>query len=157
MKISKEGLDKLIEYEGCEFLAYRDVAGHLTIGVGHLITKYESSSGNIKIGNEFKKWRYGLTHSECMTLLDQDCDPCENAVNTLVTRCLTQPQFDSLVSFTFNLGTPSLEHSTLLKVLNADGSPEEIVKQFRKWVWAGGKVIAGLKDRREKELKAFLG
>ena len=75
----------------------------------------------------------------------------EDAVNQAVTSQLNQNQFDSLVSFTFNLGGGSLRSSTLLKKVNIDPSDPTIADEFIKWDKAGGKVIQGLLNRRTAE------
>ena len=67
----------------------------------------------------------------------------------------TQGQFDALVSFTFNLGIGRLKSSTLLKVIREGGSKNAIKKEFKRWVYAGGKKLRGLELRREWEAKRF--
>ena len=64
--------------------------------------------------------------------------------------------FDALTCFTFNLGAGNLANSTLLKKLNQkdyEGAAEE----FEKWIYAGGKVLAGLVRRRKAERALFEG
>ena len=68
---------------------------------------------------------------------------------------LNQPQFDALVSFAFNLGFYKLKTSTLLKTILEGGSVRAIKKEFKRWVYAGGKVQPGLVKRREWEAKRF--
>lgn len=156
MKISESGLKKIMEYEGVRQEAYKDPVGLLTIGVGHLLTKSELAEGTLELDGQHIDWTQGLTQLDCMRLLDQDCDPCENAVNTLVKRKLTQAQFDSLVSFCFNVGTKAFYRSTLLKLLNGNAENLNIRKEFARWCRAGGKVVTGLVIRRQKEAEAFV-
>ena len=88
--------------------------------------------------------------------MKEDLESFEAAVNRLVEVDLNQSQFDSLVSWTFNLGWGALSSSTLLKVLNEDnfaGVPEQI----KRWNRAGGKVLDGLVRRREAEALLFEG
>ena len=68
---------------------------------------------------------------------------------------LNQPQFDALVSFAFNLGFYKLKTSTLLKTIREGGSVRAIKKEFKRWVYAGGKKLRGLERRREWEAKRF--
>ena len=49
MTMSESGRKKLAEWEGVRLTLYKDVAGYPTIGVGHLLTKDEISSGKIEI------------------------------------------------------------------------------------------------------------
>ncbi len=67
----------------------------------------------------------------------------------------TQGQFDALVSFVFNLGIGRLLHSTLLRVIRNGGSKSQIQREFKKWVYAGGKRLRGLEKRREWEARRF--
>jgi lysozyme len=69
---------------------------------------------------------------------------------------LTQGQFDALVDFCFNLGEGRLAGSTLLRELNA-GLYAAAGQQLLAWDHAGGKVIPGLKARREAELALWTG
>lgn len=76
-------------------------------------------------------------------------------VGACVTRTLTDNQKAALVSFAYNVGINALRSSTLLKKLNTgdfDGAADE----FLRWNKAGGKVLAGLTNRRAQERKVFL-
>jgi lysozyme len=64
---------------------------------------------------------------------------------------LTQGQFDALVSWTFNAGVGSMEHSTLLRLLNAGGYAV-VPSQLLKWVYAAGVKEPGLVRRRDAEI-----
>jgi len=77
-------------------------------------------------------------------------------VNSGVKVALNQNQFDSLVSFTFNTGIQAFADSTLLKMLN-QGNYDAVPDQLRRWVRAGGNVVQGLVNRRENEIKLWLG
>ena len=68
---------------------------------------------------------------------------------------LTQNQFDSLVSLTYNIGTGTFEKSTLLKKLNA-GDYQGAADQFTVWNKGGGKILQGLVDCRAKEKEVSL-
>lgn len=75
-------------------------------------------------------------------------------VDDAVTVPLAQHEFDSLVSFTYNLGGKHFKESTLLKKVN-DSNFEGAELEFGKWTHAGGKVVAGLVKRRTAELAMF--
>lgn len=155
MKISKKGLEKLCMYEGFMSMPYRDAAGLLTIGYGHLLTKDEIYSGKISVGEKNFKWKDGISNKVAKQILDSDADIAENAVNEFVHRELAQDQFDSLVSFVFNVGVYAFKKSTLLKKLNSESSSKEIQKQLMRWVYAGGRKLQGLINRRKTEAEAF--
>ena len=133
-------IEKLKAFEGLRLEAYRDEAGVLTIGYGH--TGPDISEGD------------RITEYWARELLRDDLGAVEAGVRRLhVAR--TQGQFDALVSFAFNLGIDRLQHSTLLKVIRQGGSRNQICKEFRRWVFAGGQRLRGLQRRREWEAKRF--
>lgn len=139
MKVSKNLMTQLMVMEGLSLEAYEDCAGVPTIGYGH--TK------NVKMGDRISKYW-------AKELLKDDVREVEQQVQELNV-AQTQGQFDALVSFTFNLGIGRLKSSTLLKVIREGGSKSAIKKEFKRWVYAGGKRLRGLELRREWEAKRF--
>ena len=156
MQMSGHGLGLLEKWEGFELNLYKDSAGLPTIGVGHLLTKSELSSGKIVINGVPVQYSGGLTNQQVLDLLSQDVKPAEQAVNNGVKVALNQNQFDALVSFTFNVGNAAFTASTLLKVLNQQQYPE-VPTQFLRWVRAGGQVVQGLVNRRQNEISLWNG
>jgi lysozyme len=154
MQMSENGKKLLTEWEGFKLEVYKDSAGLDTIGVGHLLTKTELESGNIVIDGTAVPYHHGLTKQQVMDLLGQDLKRFEKAINDNVTVALNQNQFDALVSFAFNVGVGNFERSTLLKVLN-QGKYDEVPNQLRRWNKAGGRVVQGLINRREKEINLW--
>jgi len=151
MKLSENGLVLLKQWEGYATHAYRDSANLLTIGVGHLLTRSELTSGKILIGGSPVRYRDGLTDDQIVALLAQDVIPVEQTVSTNVKVSLNQNQFDALVSFTFNVGRGAFLGSTLLKVLN-QGFYTDVPTQLARWNRSGGQVVLGLTNRRNKEI-----
>lgn len=98
-----------------------------------------------------------ITIEKADEMLKHQLKTFESAVNSLVKVPINQNQFDSLVSFSFNVGTGALKDSTLLKRINARASEKEIYDQFIRYKYAGGKVVQGLLNRRIEEAKLFLG
>ena len=141
MEISQEGLSLIKKFEGCKLQSYKCAAGVWTIGYG--------STNGIEEGMEISQERADM-------LLLEDVEVFEKAVNELVEVPLEQNQFDSLISWTFNLGPTNLKNSTLLKVLN-NKNYDEVPTQIKRWNKAGGKVIQGLIRRREAEALLFEG
>jgi lysozyme len=151
MKTSQNLKNLLEQWEELKQQVYPDTSGRPTIGIGHLITQSERSSGKIIINGQPIKYANWLSVQQCWELLDQDLKPPESAVNNSVKVPLNQNQFDALVSFTYNLGNMAFQNSTLLKMLNA-GSYGQIPGQLRRWIHDTGKVVQGLINRREKEI-----
>lgn len=139
MKVSENLMTQLMVMEGLSLEAYEDCAGVPTIGYGH--TK------DVRMGDRISKYW-------AKELLKADVREVEQQVMELNV-AHTQGQFDALVSFTFNLGIGRLKNSTLLKVIREGGSMSAIKKEFKRWVYAGGKKLRGLERRREWEAKRF--
>lgn len=140
LSLSSNGIAFVGRHEGYSATTYHDSAGCPTIGYGHLI----------KPGEDFSN---GITREQAFQLLAQDTKTAEDAVNHKVTASLTQPQFDALVDFTYNLGARALSRSILLKNLNS-GSPV-VLKNFTDWNRAAGKTVPGLTRRRTEEFNLF--
>jgi lysozyme len=139
MEYSLDGLHLTESFEGCRLDAYLDSVGVPTIGYGH--------THGVTLGMT-------CTQDQAEQWLQQDIQVAAEAVNRMVTVTLTQQEFDALVDFTFNLGTGSLQKSTLLRLLNA-GDYKGAATEFDKWDKAGGKVMAGLLRRRQSEEQMF--
>lgn len=140
-KINNNGLDLIKHYEGLRLEAYQCSAGVWTIGYG--------STRGVKPGMV-------IDEAEAEHRLRVDVAFAEIAVNKLVTVDLTDDQHAALVSFVFNLGAGNFGKSTLLRKLNA-GDYEGAADEFPRWCRTGGRVLAGLKRRREAEKALFLG
>jgi lysozyme len=149
--MSEAGLAMLTSLEGKRNQMYHDAVGLPTIGVGHLLTKDELSSGKIFIGGEAISWQSGLMDSEVEALLAGDVADTAHAVEAAVTASLTQPQFDALVSFAFNIGKVAFRNSTLLSQLNL-GNYDAVPIEMRRWVYSKGIQLSGLVSRRETEI-----
>ena len=138
-KISDIGFNKLKEFEGFRGTAYYCPGGKLTIGYGH--TGMDVHPGDVIS-------EYWAEH-----LLKADLYDLEKQVESLGE--WNQPQFDALVSFAYNLGFYKLKTSTLLKTIKEGGNMRAIKQEFKKWIYAGGKIQPGLVKRREWEAKRF--
>ncbi|HFZ1395694.1 TPA: lysozyme, partial [Klebsiella pneumoniae] len=79
----------------------------------------------------------------------------DQAVSKMLKVSVTQNQYDALVSLAYNIGTRALSTSTLMKKLNA-GDVKGAADEFLRWNRSGGKVMAGLTNRRKAEREAFL-
>lgn len=132
-------IKKITEFEGFSNTAYRDSAGVWTCGYGHT-SGVTAKTTCLK--SEAERW------------LKEDLAPVEAYVNT-IEQVRTQGQYDALVDFAYNLGLGNLKSSTLLRKIKAGASTEDIQEQFRRWVYAGGKVLKGLVKRREWEAQRW--
>jgi lysozyme len=139
MRISDNGLELIKSFEGLYLKAYLCPAKVWTIGYGH--------TGNVKPGDV-------ITRQQADELLRQDVEEFVAIVNTAVKVPLTQNQFDSLVSFVYNVGADAFRKSTLLRKLNA-GDYAGAAQEFDRWNKARGVVLPGLVKRRKKERELF--
>ena len=139
MKTTEKLLNQMMVFEGLRLTAYRDAAGVLTIGYGH--TK------GVREGDRISPFW-------AKEMLEKDVRETENEVKALeVTH--TEGQLDALVSLAFNIGIERLKGSTLLKVIRNGGTRNQIKKEFKRWVYAGGRRLKGLELRREWEARRF--
>jgi lysozyme len=151
MHVGPRGKNLFKEWEGLVTHEYLDSGGAPTIGIGHLLTRSERTSGKITIGGQALDYRNGLTEQQCWDLLDLDLTGSEAVVNDAVKVSLNQNQFDALVSFVFNVGDGAFRSSTLLRLLN-QGQPDQVPAQLKRWVMDNGHVVQGLVNRRNKEI-----
>lgn len=135
--------DVTVPSEGVELQVYLDPVNLPTVCVGRMDKK-------LKLGQTF-------TLDECMTMLAQDWKKHQNQLDRVVkVDYKSEWQQQALTDFTFNLGIGSVQSSTLLKLLN-QGKHVEACQQLTRWVKAGGKTLAGLVKRRDKEMPYCLG
>lgn len=145
MKISPLGLALIKYYEGYRTTPYRCAAGKITVGYGHVI------GNGLQLPDE---WNRTLSLGEINELLRTDLARFERGVLRYCPVYLTQPQFDALVSFSFNLGLGVLQRSTLRqKILRQDG--EGAAKELLRYDKVGGRPLKGLTRRRQAEYNLF--
>lgn len=146
MQLSDEGVKFLKEKEGVRSEVYDDGAGFLTAGVGHKLT-----------AQELEHYKLGSFVPDCQVdaWLRDDVQIAVRCVNNWVVVPLTQTGFDMMVSFVFNVGCEAFKKSTLLRQLNR-GHIKETSEEFKKWVFAGKRRMAGLVARRTEEAQKFL-
>lgn len=155
MKLGPQGEKLIKEGEGLVLYTYDDAnpgkpflrgkpKGELTIGYGHT-----SAAGAPKVVPGMK-----ITKAEAEAIFKRDIQKYVASVNELVTREVTQNQFDALVSFQYNTG--ALATSTLLKRVNA-GQFDQVPAEFMKWVNDNGRMLPGLVNRRRAEVALWRG
>lgn len=131
-------------------------AGYWTIGWGHVVI---SPNGKQIKGAENERearavYPDGITMAEAEVLLADDIRRFSAGVERAVTVSLDDTRFCALVSFAFNVGIGAFAGSTLLKLLN-QGELAEVPAQLLRWTKSAGKESAGLKRRREAEVRLW--
>lgn len=142
MSLSTNGLNLIKSFEGLSLKACKAVntEKYYTIGYGHY-------GADVKANQT-------ITEAEALTLLKKDCATFASAVNSAVTVGVTQNQFDAMVSLAYNIGVSAFKNSDLVKFLNA-GKPWAATAEIPLWRKSGGAILAGLQNRRQKEMTLF--
>lgn len=139
MKISENGLNLIISFEGFCPKATKAVKTekYYTIGYGHY-------------GKDVDE-KQTMTKEDALKLLKKDMKRFETKVMKY-NDCynFTQNEFDALVSFAYNVGN--------IDQLTAKGTrtKKEIADAMLLYIKSGGKVLNGLRKRRNKERELFL-
>ena len=157
MNVSAKALAVIKHHEGTRFTPYRCPAKLWTIGVGHVLYPEQ---GKLKIED---RDAYSLrpednrkfSMDEVDAILKADLERFENGVRKFCPGDLSQGMFDSLVSFSFNVGLGTLQRSTLRQKL-LRGDKTGAADEFLKYCMAGGKILKGLQNRRIDERAMFL-
>jgi lysozyme len=138
--VGAAALSLIAGYEGLRQRPYLDAVQIPTVCYGHT-------------GPDIQPRWYSA--EECRTMLAQDASKAAAAVRRLARVPMTQPVFDALTSFTFNVGEGNLASSTLLRKLNA-GDTVGACNELPRWNKAGGRVLPGLVARRAAEQQLCL-
>lgn len=138
----ESAMDFIEAWEGCRLTAYKCPAGVWTIGVGHTqdVTEHDE-----------------ITYEQSRDLLRRDLELVKHNLAPFINVHVTEGQFVALVSLAFNVGVGYVVRQCprLMRALNA-GDVEACAHEFIDINRAGGKVLAGLTERRRAEAKLFL-
>ena len=116
-------------------------AGYWTIGYGHLCDSKHPP----------------ITEAEAEVYLARDLQSALAATLRYCPVLATEPEerLAAIVDFTFNLGAGRLQTSTLRRRINQRDWPGS-VRELRRWVYGGGRVLPGLVVRRAEEASLLL-
>lgn len=163
MNISDQALEFLERWEGCKLKPYADSAGKTTIGIGHLLTVAEKRSGMLLIGETLVPFRSGITRAQADALLLQDLPRFTEAVETRLHGVPLKPhEFDALVVYAFNIGTPRFNTKSSVPTRIKEGRIDKAVSVWKQWnkqtnpVTGALEKCEGLTKRRNAEIKMFL-
>lgn len=125
-------------WEGLETTAYLDAVNVKTICYG--------STEGVRLGDT-------KTPEECERLLSEELSAFMTHVDSISTVELNPKTLAALASFSYNVGKSAFSRSTLLRKLNS-GDKTGACNELSRWVYAGGRKLKGLENRRkaEKEL-----
>lgn len=140
--LSAAGLVYVVGYEGYCGTACIPVKGDVpTIGFG--------TTEGVKLGDK-------TTPHAALGRALRDVSKFEGAIKRCVTVPLYQYEYDSLVSFSYNIGPTAFCNSTLVKKLNA-GEYRAACMEILRWDKFRGQTLPGLSIRREGEKRMCLG
>lgn len=159
MNVTDAGIAFIRSWEGERLYAYKDAAGLLTIGVGHLLTSAELKSKALAIGGDIVYWENRITSEQSATLLKQDLKRFEKRIDKLFRdRALEPHEFDALAALAFNIGEDAFAGSTAVSRLLGGNR----AKGLEAWSWwnkatvNGVRVLVdGLAKRRKAEIALF--
>lgn len=116
-------------------------AGFWTIGYGHLCDPKHQP----------------VDEAEAEDYLARDLQSALAASLRYCPVLVTEPEerLAAIVDFTFNLGAGRLQTSTLRRRINQRDWPGA-VRELRRWVYGGGRVLPGLVVRRAEEASLLL-
>lgn len=146
MKVNQATINLVKEFEGFRAKAYKCPAGVWTIGYG------TTASAGV-----------GITPVEGMTIskedaekyLDQSIKKFAEKIAPLITAPINENEFGAFVSLAYNIGPGAFKKSSALRHFNG-GDKAKAADAMLLWNKAGGKVLNGLKRRREAERMLFL-
>lgn len=127
--------------EGYRGDAYKDAVGVPTVGYG------ETKGVTMKSKT---------TPDRALVQLLSSANSHADDIRQCIKVPLHQHEFDAYVSLAYNIGAKNFCRSTLVKKLNTRDYPGACT-EIRRWNRAGGKVLPGLVNRREKEYRMCMG
>ena len=128
-------------WEGYEPEPYRDIVGVLTVCYGET--------------RNIEPRRY--SQAECEAKLNSRLGQYLMELSSCVTVPLRRHEWAALLSWSYNVGTAAACKSTLIRKVNSGAAPAEFCAELKKWVYAGGKRVRGLVNRREAEYRMCMG
>lgn len=142
LSLSAAGLVGIAMHEGYTDTAVIPIPGDVpTIGFG--------TTEGVKMGDR-------IAPPKALARALADINKFEGALKQCVRVPLHQHEYDVYVSFAYNVGAGAFCGSTLVRKLNA-GDYEGACDELLRWVYAGGRKIQGLVNRREAERRQCLG
>lgn len=136
----------LIEEEGVRHTVYRDVAGYLTVGAGHLVQPRDG----LTVGDR-------ISETQARAFLDADLKSAETAARDLLGALpVHQHEFDALIDLVYNVGPGNVaaDESPRLNRAIALGDYQGIAAELE-YTHAGGAYARGLDHRSERRTQMF--
>lgn len=139
---TKNCIDLIKRFEGLRLKSYLCPKKVATIGYGSTMW---NDSKPVKLGEV-------ITIEGAEKLLMLDLKKRSAAIQNLN---LNQNQFDSILSFIYNIGIGAFQRSTMLKKIKVNPNDATIKDEFLRWVNKGSAFEEGLTKRRLAEAKLY--
>lgn len=126
--------------------SYLDTGGVVTVGYG---STYKPDGTRVKKNEK-------ITVSKAEQYLTAALNQAAIDINNVVTKDLTENQFDAMIAFVYNVGIGNLQNSALLKLINNNPNDPEIRKQFLLFINdKSKKPLEHNKERRKFEADLY--
>lgn len=129
-------------WEGYKPTAYLDPVGIPTVCYGH-------TGREVVLGKK-------ESLDKCHDLLSADLRASWDIVSRFTLVPLTNYQQAAFTSFVFNVGSENFRKSKMLRLINQNRI-DDACHELPRWVYAKGKKLQGLVNRRAAEMKLCLG
>ena len=140
-----DNFDIIKGFEGLRLNAYLDSASIPTIGYG--TTRYLNNKP-VQMGDT-------ITKKEADSIFLEQVKKFAVGVAEKINTEINRKQFIALTSLAYNIGLSAFGKSTLLKKVNENPNDTSIKDEFMKWIFAGGRKIPGLENRRKIEANLY--
>lgn len=124
------------KHEGLVLGTYVDPVGIITSCYGHV-------DKSLKLGQKF-------TQDECLETLAKDLSKHNSQLISVIRVPISEQEHAAYLSFHYNVGTGNFKSSTLLRKLNK-GDRVGACNELTRWVYAKGRKLQGLVNRRSDE------
>jgi lysozyme len=133
----------VVKWEGSESVGYADVIGIATACIGH-------TGPEVVVGKRY-------SDEECRQFFASDAGKAATQIDACIHVPLRPNEVAAVLSLAFNAGGPTVCKSTMVRLINEGQPAATWCSEFSKWVYAGGRKIKGLVNRRADEMKLCLG
>ncbi len=130
------------------------------IGHGHVLT--QADVGHPILGRFYDAARFidlkaaPLTRDEGLALLAEDLEGYAEEVDAMSEpTVLSQNEFDALCSIVYNCGAKAISSSTLMRRVR-ENNIFAAADEWPRWNRAGGRLVPGLANRRQAELRILM-
>lgn len=139
IKSRRSLIEKIKEFEGFLPSYSSKLDGHATIGYGHV--------GKVNYGQP-------ITKEQAEALLLLDVSNIEKQIDALKLG-LSIERYEAVVDFVYNLGISNFKSSTLYRYIKKNADDTRIKDEFQRWVYCNGRMLEGLKKRRQWEAEHY--